>query len=269
MLPFSAGGISVELQEIGLELNGNISANFFVKFDTANEDSPFANKLVREAVEYAIDREAIAEGYSYGFWDAPYQIAPQDSGEAYDPDYAGRRYDPDYAQQLLAEAGYPDGFTCTMLVTEQSFDLEIPVAVQGFLADIGITVNLDYPGLAKYFSMIMEPLEPGTLLFEGSGPQGVSRNNSFAFAYNPYNTYYVSWEKSPEFIALYDATMSSPTEDIELVKAVLHYMQDECLLAPVSAGGKGWAEQPYVMDAGWNTRSLISWWTFEKCWLDK
>ena len=89
--------------------------NFHLIPDTANPDSPWANQKVREAVEYAIDREGIAKALGYGYWQAPYQIPPRASS-AYDSNFTlGRKYDLEKAKQLLAEAGYPDGFKMTII----------------------------------------------------------------------------------------------------------------------------------------------------------
>ena len=82
--------------------------------DSANPDSPFAKQKVREAVEYAIDKAAIAKALGYGFWTADYQ-ATIPTGMAYNSDITGRLYDPQKAKQLLAEAGYPNGFDTTII----------------------------------------------------------------------------------------------------------------------------------------------------------
>ena len=53
--------------------------------DTANADSPWANQKVREAAEYAIDREAIAK-LGNGYWKAAYQIPGPDT-TTYNPNF--------------------------------------------------------------------------------------------------------------------------------------------------------------------------------------
>lgn len=108
----------------------------------------FADKRVRQAMNFAIDREAFAAAVQFGLSVPAFQ--PVDSGHwSYNTSVDGRfAYNPDKARELLAEAGYADGFTFTMP--------SIPVfaarleAVAGFFKDIGITMNI-------------EPIEPGTL----------------------------------------------------------------------------------------------------------
>ncbi|MCL8026894.1 ABC transporter substrate-binding protein [Nocardioides bruguierae] len=96
---------------------------------------------VRRAINYAFDREAILEKYQLGYGSVSTQVFNPGS-EAYDEslnDYYD--YDPEKAQQLLAEAGYPDGFTLTLPSSDwtSSFD----AVVQQQLGDIGITVEYE------------------------------------------------------------------------------------------------------------------------------
>jgi ABC-type transport system substrate-binding protein len=57
-------------------------------FDSANADSPFSNKKVRQAVDYAIDKEALVKAKGYGYWQAAYQLPPVGT-MAFNPDFKG------------------------------------------------------------------------------------------------------------------------------------------------------------------------------------
>lgn len=83
--------------------------------DSANTDSPFANQKVRQAVEYALNREGVAKAMGYGLWTPAYQLARY--SYAYVPDLQGRSYDPVKAKQLLADAGYANGFKTAIIYT--------------------------------------------------------------------------------------------------------------------------------------------------------
>ncbi|MBI4296400.1 MAG: ABC transporter substrate-binding protein [Chloroflexi bacterium] len=105
---------AVELQKLGL---GNLwpsprSINFLVP-DSANPDSPFADKRVREAVEYAVDRKGLSDALGYGLSEPINQITVA-SGYGHVPDLTGRPYNPDKAKQLLAAAGYANGLKTTI-----------------------------------------------------------------------------------------------------------------------------------------------------------
>ena len=103
----------------------------------------FDDPLVRQAVNHAIDREAIVGAVLRGQGDPAAQPFPE-GYFAYNEDYPGDyyEYDPDKARGLLAEAGLPDGFEFDMLVTALSTYTQAGEAVQAMLADVGITANI-------------------------------------------------------------------------------------------------------------------------------
>ena len=110
---------------------------------------------MREAVEYAIDKEAIAKSFGYGYWQAPYQIVPRGSPLAYNPDFNPiRKYDQEKAKQLLVEAGYSKGFDTT-IICQSSAMKDISVAMQGYLAKVGINVKLEYPDPGLFGNLLL------------------------------------------------------------------------------------------------------------------
>lgn len=116
--------------------------------DSGNPDSPFSNKLVREAVEYAINRQAIVDALGYGYWEAVNQPnAPEQFGHV--KDLVGRSYDPDKARELLEDAGYTTGFS-TKIITATMFSQDPLVAIQADLAAVGIEVELDVVSPPKW-----------------------------------------------------------------------------------------------------------------------
>lgn len=112
--------------------------------------APFDNPLVRRAVAHAINREDIVEAAFFGRG-APLEHLPiSPASPFHTPEHANAwAYDPDRAKALLAEAGHPNGFSCTMLSTAQygmhSATAEI---CQAYLSMVGINVTLDMPDWA-------------------------------------------------------------------------------------------------------------------------
>lgn len=107
---------------------------------------PLSIPEVRQAMQYAIDLEAITyDLYGYdeltlcGFfgWDSGWDVdwSDQELWESY------TTYDPELAKQMLAEAGYPDGFEFN-LVYDSSLDSDVYLVVQEYLQQVGITMNL-------------------------------------------------------------------------------------------------------------------------------
>jgi ABC-type transport system substrate-binding protein len=106
---------------------------------------PLTKKEVRQAINMAIDKESIVDDIYMGTaivakTGVPPGVLGHHDGIA---DYP---YDPERAKELLAEAGYPDGFEVTLHVMPVSrpymFDPpKIGEAIQSYLAAVGITVN--------------------------------------------------------------------------------------------------------------------------------
>jgi peptide/nickel transport system substrate-binding protein len=119
--------------------------------DSNNPDSPWSKKKVREAMEYAIDKETIMNDLGYGYPPALYQLVTPDI-PFYNPDIKPRKYDPEKAKKLLAEAGYPNGFKTTLTY----FSVHWPeswVAIQSYLAKVGIDLRLVAVDRAKYLNI--------------------------------------------------------------------------------------------------------------------
>jgi peptide/nickel transport system substrate-binding protein/oligopeptide transport system substrate-binding protein len=81
-------------------------ATLFLWLDTHH--SPLNHPKVRQAINYAINREAISSGIRHNRHVQARGILPLGMPGS-NPDQAGYTYDPAHAQQLLAEAGYPEG----------------------------------------------------------------------------------------------------------------------------------------------------------------
>lgn len=106
---------------------------------------PLTKKKVRQAINLAIDKQSIVDNIYMGTaikaknGMPPFMLGYNDAIEDYP-------YDPARAKQLLAEAGYPDGFEVTLYVMPVSrpymFDPpKIGEAIQSYLAAVGITVK--------------------------------------------------------------------------------------------------------------------------------
>jgi ABC-type transport system substrate-binding protein len=119
-----------------------------LKPDAANADSPWSNKLVRQAVEYAINKELLVKATGYGIFTKADQCAlPGTIG--YIPNLTPRNYDLAKAKQLMIDAGYPEGFETTLCYTQNGYK-DGAVAIQAALQEININATLEYADSAKY-----------------------------------------------------------------------------------------------------------------------
>lgn len=101
----------------------------------------FTKPKVREALSYAVDREALVEGLLFGAGAPAYQPFPEDYWAAA-PNQTEPTFDQDKAKALLAEAGYPEGFTFEAVMANSPGSVQTAEAVAAQLAEVGITVNL-------------------------------------------------------------------------------------------------------------------------------
>ena len=104
---------------------------------------PFDNRKVREAVNLAVNREAIVRNVLGGR--GIVLAGPLTSPWlGFDPSVKPYPYDPARAKQLLAEAGHPQGFETTWSISSGVFlkDTEIAEAIAGQLRQVGIRVKL-------------------------------------------------------------------------------------------------------------------------------
>jgi len=129
------------------------SAAFGLVGDSAHTNSPFANIKVRQAIAYAIDNEAIANAIGYGLLPSASQFAPP-GGYAFNPAVVGYPYNPQKAKQLLAEAGYPNGFQTKLTFTASATNRDLFTAVQGYLVAVGINAQLDAADRGRFAQMI-------------------------------------------------------------------------------------------------------------------
>lgn len=105
------------------------------------EQEPLDDPLVRQAISYAIDREAIIEGIYEGVGTpAEGPLAPGVFG--YDDSVEGITYDLERAQELMAEAGHEDGFDIEILTNDQPQRIDTAVYMQEALAELNINVSV-------------------------------------------------------------------------------------------------------------------------------
>lgn len=131
--------------------------DFRFYFFAMNQKPPFDDVRVRQAVSYAIDWDTILQlfgGYAHR---TPLPALPGDFGYA---EYADElmqytyAYDPDKARQLLAEAGYPDGFETVIEGPNSTYPngVEVCQAVAAQLTEVGIKAEVKVYEYLVYFN---------------------------------------------------------------------------------------------------------------------
>jgi len=128
---------------------------YYIAFNnvTTGVGQPTEDPLVRQAMNYAVDIEAIIDSLFNGF--AKPAIGFVATGELGYDNVEPFGYDPDKARDLLAQAGYPDGFEMDMACPAGAYTHfeEVCEAVAGYLGEVGIQVNLEIMESGHYWDL--------------------------------------------------------------------------------------------------------------------
>ncbi len=186
---------------------------------------PFDDIRVRQAMQHAVDREAIVEGLFFGIGEPVAQYMPPDYW-AYDPavtpDDPAYGYDPEKARRLLAEAGHPDGVDFEMLVPSLDDHRAVAEALVPMLAEAGLrastrVVESPTTGVTFYgrqegnaFPGMGAPFQDPTTVYQASLP------GQYA---NPWNT------STPEFQQAWMDALTGSTRESRL--EAMHRMVEE------------------------------------------
>jgi peptide/nickel transport system substrate-binding protein len=113
-----------------------------------------ADVRVRQAINHAFDREAMLAAFADGHGTVTAQVFPT-SSTSFDPALDERyEYDPEKAKELLAEAGYADGFDLVM-PSAAALGASNFALVQQQLADVGIRVTYEDLQINDYITALV------------------------------------------------------------------------------------------------------------------
>ncbi len=173
-----APDIDILALDPAIELVGGIASNFRTLYMNATH-APFDNVLVRQAVSHAIDEQAIVDVALFGTGGvvATGTTIPAENFYGIDTSpYIGR--DVERARELLAEAGYADGFEFDLYVTSTYDFLRTPAElIQADLAAVGITANIVAEDWTVYLPKALAGDFTATIL----GESGQSDPDDFLF----------------------------------------------------------------------------------------
>ncbi|MEJ6640259.1 MAG: ABC transporter substrate-binding protein [Octadecabacter sp.] len=150
-----------------------------------NQMPPFDNVLVRQAVSLAIDRQAIIDGAMFGYG-TPIgtHFAP------HNPDYvdliANSAHNPDRARELLAEAGFADGFTTTLKLPPPSYARRGGEIIAAQLREVGITAEITNLEWAQWLEEVFKAKDFGMSIVSHTEPMdlGIYANPNYYFQYD-------------------------------------------------------------------------------------
>ena|GEM_PF-5498675 len=210
-----------------------------------NNDDPLSNKLVRQAMSYAVDREGMCFAAMDGIAQPAYSIfnadtvfggfTVQEMEAAGIPAY---QYNPEKAKELLAEAGYPDGVHVgTILTINGSYWEKMSTIFQANLDAIGIGVNIELADSAACRTRRRE----NNFQIAGTG-ENFSPDASFGYIYFRYLTpeqraqglYSDINVRNRELDDLYHKAMTEPNDELRRAHylEICRIVQDEMYIIP-------------------------------------
>ena len=182
---------------------------------------------VRQAINYALDRESILEQFQLGYGTVTNQVFGPDSGAYVDELDESYPYDPEKAKELLAEAGYEDGFDLT-IPSFVGLESLMAILTQQF-ADVGITLTSVTVPPANIVTDISSGKYPAAFFFLFQGEPWVAINQMISTdaVYNAFDS------TDPELQEMIDAVRTGGDESAELAKDVNTYVTENAWFAPL------------------------------------
>lgn len=118
-------------------------------------DGPLANAKVRQAMNYAIDRDAALSTILFGQGTVADGVFP-DGFSLYSAPASGDKWtcDMDKAKALMVEAGYPDGFEMDVVLYENQTYSDIAEYVNNAWASLGIKLNIKISDSGTFFATL-------------------------------------------------------------------------------------------------------------------
>jgi len=239
-----------------------------VTVDPRNDVKPFNDIRVREAMQMAIDLPTIAKTYYGGTvdtspstltaiamvgWGFPYNQWPQDLKDQY-------AYNPTAAKQLLAAAGYPNGFN-TDVVVDQAADLDLLQIVKSYFAAVGINMEIRAMESTAWTAFVQIGHKQDQFAMRGTGgllgmsSAPISQLTRFQTG-GPTNWIMFS---SPVFDAFYNTAMNATSYDgvKQVLKAASEYVAQQHLVISLLQAMPYYLCQPWLKGYQGQYQSIV------------
>lgn len=233
--------LAVEAEAGGLAVHAGGALTTTLYFgDRAGAIQPaIADVRVRQAINMAFDREAIVESLELGYSLVSSQLVNAGNPEYIDGGDDYYTYDPERARELLAEAGYPDGFELALPGTAGQTAKYEPIVTQA-LGEIGISVTFEpYAEFTDWYQAFGE--YPAILM----GAPNDAMLQQFLLPDGPWAK---AWNYSdPYVLDLAEVVRTGSADEVAEAEADLgRYVLEQAWFAPISKPQTIWASDPSI-----------------------
>ncbi|RVT86525.1 hypothetical protein DXV76_00045 [Rhodobacteraceae bacterium CCMM004] len=193
-------------------------------------ETPVQDRLVRQAINYAIDKQTIIDALYFGKARLLNGQVVLPGQPGYDPEMTDYPFDPEKARELLAEAGYPDGIDVEFKCASNRYaqGLETCEAIAAMLGDVGINASLTLLESGEFIGQyVRRELAPIGLI-------GLGVPNDPSFGIGVYRSdWRYSYYQNPEMDALIDASRSEtdPEARAEIIRQASQLLFDDAVIA--------------------------------------
>ncbi|MFC1891885.1 ABC transporter substrate-binding protein [Thermodesulfobacteriota bacterium] len=263
---------SISAQELKASGNFVLSTNpgphSIMQFNSKEPTSPWSNKKMREALEYALDKatmtKAVGRGFQYPVYEIIHSIPPKAGTTP-------RKYNPEKARQLMKEAGFGSGLKIKLSHASGAGSVrDMVVAIQANLKDIGIELELEPLSRAAMNELAFKPVVGPNIVMSGQrgGPNEllVSVDETLA----PGSVFFQGVQKPEGFDNILEEALSY--QDLNKTMNKLYELEklayDYAMLVPVNGVLFVSVQHPYVKDTVWFWGSM-PYPKFQYAWLDK
>jgi peptide/nickel transport system substrate-binding protein len=200
----------------------------------ATDKEPFTDVRVRRAINHALNKEEIIQfvfrgigEVAYGY--LPFALEDEYLEESRDLDY---EYDVEKAKQLLAEAGYPDGFKATLSSDNSSKSTKLAEIIQRQLKEVNIETEIQLYDSASYTDMLKEGKQE-LFIREYSWPNADILDWFLLSERFPYPNHSRWVDEKTDDLIMSAARKPTWEERAEGYKEVQRYLIDQAVWAPI------------------------------------
>ena len=237
-----------------------------IQMNTTSPDSVWSDIRMRQALEYAIDKEGLVQSVGMGMTTAVYSII-HSVKDVVDPGTTPRMYDPQKAKDLMADAGHPT-VECTINYDQTRGDPNEIAAIQANLAAVGINATLNGMSTAAFSPISVKPPEGNDLMLQGLRGGSPNVLQGAIEMYGKGTIYFPAFSPPEEFYTLMDKaqtydTITDALPDIAQMEKIAY---DDAQVIPTTMAAFVSVSGPRLKNMEWFLGNTPTPW-FNEAWL--